>query len=328
MSIKDRLSAKSANIQKFMDQPDGPDTGEPKRPKTAPGQLMASMPLLAEKERENEELKARLKISESNAHQLELPLSALHEVPGRRRHLTVEQYAELKENLRSNRLVTPITVRARPDSGYEIISGHNRIAIYREIGRDKIIASVLTDASDYVAESSALYANLLQSDLTDFEKYLGFKRLIALTGHSQQKVAIEAGVSKQALSRWMSFGDLPVVALNAIAAAPEKLGANAAEALSILVSVGKSAVVIEAVLAIVDGSLTQDAAVRRAQAAGKNIQKSARPDPVIFRAGKKVYCKLTGIDKTIRLDCMSEEVRIEIEAAIKGVLDRLSKPEN
>ena len=274
MSMKDRLIAKSANIQKFMDLPDDPDIDEPKRPKTAPGQLMASMPLLAEKERENDALKARLKISESNAHQLELPLSALHEVAGRRRHLTIDQYAELKENLRSNRLVTPITVRARPDGGYEIISGHNRTAIYREIGRDKIIASVLADASDYVAESSALYANLLQSDLTDFEKYLGFKRLIALTGHSQQKVAIEAGVSKQALSRWMSFGDLPVEALRVIAGAPEKLGANAAEALSILVSQGKSDAVTEAVKAIVDGTLTQDAGVRRAQIAGKEDRKS------------------------------------------------------
>ncbi len=47
MSIKDRLAAKSATIGSSPRVPKTPDDG-PTRPKTAPGQLMSSLPFLAE----------------------------------------------------------------------------------------------------------------------------------------------------------------------------------------------------------------------------------------------------------------------------------------
>jgi ParB family chromosome partitioning protein len=323
MSMKDRLAAKSANIG-TTPRPDK-DPAETRVAKTAPGQLMSSLPFLAEKEREIDELREKLREAEKKAPHSELPLSELHEVEGRRRRLTPEQFDELRENLRNNPLVQAITVRTRPRGGYEIISGHNRVAVYRQLGRDRILAIVLDDANDYVTETSALYANLFQSDLSDYEKYLGFKRLILLTGKSQKEVATESGAAEKSVSRWLSFGNLPDEVLALIEQAPDKIGGAAAMALAALSKDGKAAAVVDAVKAIVEGKVSQEAGVRLAKM-GKPAQVAvARAEPVTIRAGKAVYCKMVGTKQTLRLDFRSEEERLAVETAIKEVLDRFAQ---
>jgi ParB family chromosome partitioning protein len=325
MSMKDRLAAKAANIG-TTPRPDK-DPAEPRGAKTAPGQLMSSLPFLAEKERENEELREKLRAAEQKAPQADLPLSELHEVEGRRRRLTPEQFGELRENLRNNPLVQAITVRKRAHGGgYEIISGHNRVAVYRDLGRDRILAIVLDDANDYITETSALYANLFQSDLSDYEKYLGFQRLILLTSKSQKEVATESGAAEQSVSRWLSFGNLPEEALALIAQAPDKIGGAAAMALAALSKEGKAAAVVDAVKAIVAGQVSQEAGVRLAKA-GKPKAAVARAEPVTIRSGKAVYCKMVSTKQTLRLDFRSEEERLAVETAIKEVLDRFAKGE-
>jgi ParB family chromosome partitioning protein len=323
MSMKDRLAAKAANIG-TTPRPDK-DRAETRVPKTAPGQLMSSLPFLAEKEREIDELREKLREAEHRAPKSELLLSELHEVEGRRKRLTVEQYTELRENLRNNPLVHAITVRRHKNVGYEIVSGHNRVAIYRELGRDRILAIVLDDVNDFIAESSALYANLFQTPLSDYEKYLGFKRLLLLSGKSQKEVAADAGAAEQSVSRWMSFGNLPEEALVLIDQAPDKIGGTAAVALAALTKEGKATAVVDAVKAIIDGKVSQDAGVRLAKA-GKPTQAAvARAEPVTIRSGKTVYCKMVGTKQTLRLDFRSEEERVAVGAAIKEVVDRFAK---
>jgi ParB family chromosome partitioning protein len=277
MSMKDRLAAKAANIGNTPRAIANKEQAEARTPKTAPEQLMASLPFLAEKEHEIDELRGMLREAEQRAPQAELPISELHEVEGRRRRLTAEQYAELRENLRNNRLVQAITVRKRAQGGYEIVSGHNRVAIYRELGRDRILAIVLDDADDFVVESSALYANLFQSDLSDYEKYLGFQRLLSLTGKSQKEVAADSGAAEQSVSRWLSFANLPQEALALIERAPHKIGGTAAMALAALTKEGRAAAVVDAVRAIVGGALSQEAGVRIAKAGKPTATSGPRP---------------------------------------------------
>ncbi|HVK93275.1 MAG TPA: ParB N-terminal domain-containing protein [Noviherbaspirillum sp.] len=325
MSMKDRLAAKAAGIGTTPRTSPAPETVAARPPKTAPGQLMSSLPFLAEKEREIEELRGKLREAEKSAPQLELPVAELHEVEGRRRRLTPEQYSELRDNLRTNPLVQAVTVRRRAGGGYEIISGHNRVAIYRELGRERILAIVLQDADDYVTEASALYANLFQSDLSDYEKYLGFKRLLLLTGKTQKEVAADSGADEKSVSRWLSFGDLPTEALALIESAPDKLGGTAAMALAALAKDGKTASVVEAVKAIVDGQVTQEIGVRLAKTGKTPPATTVRPEPVTIRSGKSVYCKMLGNKQTLRLDFRTEEERMAVESAIRDVLDRFAK---
>lgn len=328
MSMKDRLAAKAAAIGMAPRPTPSSEATATRPPKTAPGQLMSSLPFLAEKEKEIDALRTQLEEAQQSAAQLEVPLNELHEVDGRRRNLTAEQYAELKDNLSKNALVQAITIRKRQSGGYEIISGHNRAAIYRELGREKIPAIVLQDIDDYRTEASALYANLFQSDLPDYEKYLGFTRLIQLTGKTQKEVAAESGADEKSVSRWLSFGDLPHEAHALIAAAPEKLGGSAAMALASLSKEGKSLAVLDAIKAIVEGKLTQEAGVRQARSSKVEQGAPARPQPTAIRAGKTVYCKVLGSKQTLRLDFRSEEERIAAEAAIKEVLQRFASAQH
>lgn len=322
MSIKDRLAAKSATIGSTPRNPKATDEG-PSRPKTAPGQLMSSLPFLAEKERElremvqeNETLREQLK----NGTATEVTIAELQEVPGRRRRLTPEAYAELKENLRGNPLVQAITVRRRTDGSLEIVSGHNRVAIFKELGRERIAARFLQDTDDYVTEASALYANLFQPDLTDFEKYLGFKKLLEQSGKTQKELAADSGADEKSVSRWMSFGDLPDEALKVIESVPSCIGGTAAMALAALARDGKTEAVTLAVKAIAAGSMTQDAAVRMAKANKASEPKPARSEPVTIRQGKSVYCKLISAKQSLRIDFQSEEARVAAEQAIHAVL--------
>nr|WP_234480817.1 ParB N-terminal domain-containing protein [Paraburkholderia aspalathi] len=270
---------------------------------------------------ENETLREQLK----NGTATEVSLDELHEVPGRRRKLTAEQYAELKENLRRNPLVQAVTVRKRAD-GYEIVSGHNRVAIYRELGRDRIPTVFLQGADDYVTEASALYANLFQPDLTDFEKYLGFKKLLEQTGKTQKELASDSGADEKSVSRWMSFGDLPEGALKIIEASPSCIGGTAAMALAAIAREGKMDAVVSAVKAIAEGTATQEAGVRMAKESKTATPKPVRPTPVTIRQGKSVYCKVIGAKQTLRIDFQSEDARIAAEQAIHAVLADFATP--
>lgn len=247
-------------------------------------------------------------------------LAELHEVPGRRRRLTAEQYAELRANLEHNPLAHPVAVRIRKAGGYEIISGNNRVAIYRELGRSEIDITVL-ELSDDDTERTAFYSNLLSPSLTDYEKYLGFKQRMLTKGYSQSQVATEAGVSQPYISFLMAFDDLPKAALCSVAGAPALFGANTVLKLAALAKAGKELKVIEASQKLATGELkSQDAAVRHVTADASGIR-AARPAPRVIRQGKAKYCEVLRADKTVRLSFASAADAEATLAAITALLE-------
>lgn len=325
MSLKDRYKASLADLEKNLPVEGMSTRPEGRGARTAPGKMLEAIPQLLENENEINSLKDQLQEAKNNATPLKLALSDLHEIAGRRRFMTDEQYTDLRENLRHNQLVQAITVRPRANGGYEIISGHNRVRAFKEIGRDSIMAIVLKESGDVEAEASALYANLLQNDLTDFEKYEGIKRLMQLTGKNQKEVSASAGVSEKSVSRWMAFEDLPEAALALIRQSPDKLGGSAVSILAALSKEGKGDAVTEAIKGIVDGTLTQIAGVQQAKESGVVRSKPVKDAPVIIKSGKKSYCKLISKDKSLRIDFASLELREEAEKAIEAILRNKAK---
>src|SRR5574338_4192 len=246
-------------------------------------------------------------------------LSELHEIPGRRRKLSKQQYEELRENLRHNPLANPVTVRVREEGGFEIIAGYNRVSCYRDLERDEIDINVL-DLDDDETERAAFYSNLLAPSLPDFEKYVGFRSRMEKHGLTQVQVAEEAGVSQPYISSLMTFGDLPEEALAMIADAPELFGAKAIQQLAKLTKQGRGGQVTEAIRKIATGELTQAAAV---QFAGANTAvRPVRPVPVTIRQGKSKYCEVLRAEKTIRLSFSSAEEAEATFAAIQEVLEK------
>ncbi|MFM0068910.1 ParB/RepB/Spo0J family partition protein [Paraburkholderia aspalathi] len=133
--IKDQ-AAIAANIQLTEAGQARATATKPGGPRTAPGQRMHLQATAAAQREEIERLKTALQGAE-------LPVARLHEVPGRRRKLTAEQYSELKANLEKYPLSTPVSVEERSDGDWDIVAGNNRVAIYRELGREEIEANIL-----------------------------------------------------------------------------------------------------------------------------------------------------------------------------------------
>lgn len=316
MSIKDRLANKSATIG-IGPRPAMAEAAIPGRAKTGAGQLMQSLPMLAEKDDEISKLKQQLDIALEGAPSLEIPLSELKEVPGRRRKLTAEQFSELRENLRNHPQISAITVRERDEGGFEIISGHNRVAAFRELGRARILA-VTMKASDADSELASFYANLLQSGLPDYEKYRGFKRRQVTTGKTQRELASEAGVSASFVSMLMSFDGLPPEITRRLDERPDLIGANAAEDFVKLIHGGRKAQVLEAIAGIAEGGLSQAAALRKA--GRDDTPAPLKAETTKYRTGKAVFAEVRSTGKFLRITFRSEKEREEVEKAIDLVL--------
>ncbi len=256
----------------------------------------------------------------------ELPLIDLYEIPGRKRNLTPEQFSELKANLSSNPLTSPVAVRRREAGGYEIIAGHNRVNAYRELNREKIL-SVVLEMSEDEAERSAFYSNLLSPALPDFEKFIGLRSRIEHGKLTQEQVANEAGISQQSVSLLLSFSGLPKEAILILESVSDKglLGASAAAKLAQLAKAGKQGRVVEAVQQLADGKLSQVAAVGYASSEDKS--KPQTPKPLVIRSGKKVFCSIRSAAKDVRIS-FAEPVEEKLLAQIQEVIEKHAKQGN
>lgn len=314
MSIYDKLGAKTAGVKART-----VERVADKSPRTAPAMFLDATQRMDAAEQKVEELEAKLRAAEAQAASLELPLDQLHEVPGRRRQLSEDEFAELRENLKLNELVTPVIVRRRAESGYEIISGNNRVAVYRELGRASIPA-VVRDTEEEKADLNAFYANLLQPHLPDYEKYLGFCMIQRQRpGMSHEQIADMAGVSRSQITKLMAFAGLPAAAHERLRVHVHALGANAALELAQLTRQGREEQVLEAVVKLIAGEVDQAQAVKFA-APPVERPRNARPDATTIKVGKAVYCAMRRADKVLRLEFKSAEEAQAVEDAIAEVL--------
>ncbi|SAL49185.1 ParB, partition protein [Caballeronia choica] len=326
MSFKDRLAAKTALIAPVVDSPNPP---LPREPKTAPGAMMKAMPILKEKQAEIDAMSAAMaalrdQMANGTNGAMDIALDQLVEVAGRRRHMSPEKFAELRENLRHNRLIHPIVVRRLPDGKFEIISGHHRIDAYKALGRP-MIRAVADDGSDDEASDGAFFANLMQSDLTDYEKYLGFKeRQRRYPTMTRAQLAEQSGLSETAISFIRSFDNLPAYVLSICADRPSLLGAGAAFALANLAKQGRSDQVISAVQKLAAGEIDQGQTVKLASIDPARPKVDAAPVSTKIRQGKAVYCEMRRAKNVVRLQFKSEEEATRVHAEIQRVLEAAS----
>ncbi|WP_413705583.1 ParB/RepB/Spo0J family partition protein [Ralstonia sp. Ralssp110] len=313
MSIYEKLGQKTAGVKARTIEKQAE-----RSPKSAPGMLLSATQRIDAAEARAEELEKELE-ELRKANLQEIPLDLLVEVPGRRRKLSPEEYVQLRENLRHNKLVTPITVRQLGDGRYEVVSGLNRTAVFRELGRTTIPA-VTQEIDDLQADLGAFYANLLQPSLPDYEKYLGFEMIRKRKpGMSHDEIADMAGISRSYVTKLMSFGSLPAEVHAVLESSASALGANAAADLAALSKQGKSARVLEAIKKIAVGELDQQAGVRYASAEPNPTQRT-KPEVVKIRVGKATFCEMRRTANTLRIDVKDSEAASELEEAIKALL--------
>ncbi|WP_233890072.1 ParB/RepB/Spo0J family partition protein [Paraburkholderia flagellata] len=282
-------------------------------------------------EQELVEARKRIEALESGASAAgaaEIDISTLVEVPGRRRVLSPTEYTELRENLVSNPLIHPIVYRPLGDGRNEIVSGANRSAIYRDLGRTKILGVPFSgDAKS--AELGATFSNLLAPSLPDYEKYRQFGRLQDEFGFTRADIIKASGLSESHIQRILAFDKLPAEARLAIALRPDRLGGNAAEAFAALATAGHGEEVTKAIQALVASeTLTQKQALDMAK------PKASKPAQAPARAisnGKKKLCDVSVRNGVIGLrfagkesDVSAQEWAAKIEDFIKREIDAMN----
>ncbi|MDB5795856.1 MAG: hypothetical protein JWR25_2235 [Noviherbaspirillum sp.] len=292
-------------------------------PVTMPGQLGAFRLEAKQYQEKIVELETQLKRAKEAGGALEVGLDQLVEVEGRRRQLTPGAYAELKENLRQHDLITPITVRVLDGERYEIMSGHNRVAVYRELGR-KSIKAWLADSDADKSEELSFYANLLHPDLSAYEKYCGLKRIMdsAPQGKlTQQELAQRTGIARTTIAELLKFDDLPEEAKALLSEKPDAIGARTAAKMAALAASGNSGQVTAALMKVVREGITESEAIQLATAAPQKARVS-NAGPITVKSGRSTYCTVRPASKMLRIDFQFEEDRAEVEAKILEVLEQ------
>jgi ParB family transcriptional regulator, chromosome partitioning protein len=347
--LKERLMARTANLADKVAE--GSTERTPiaeQRPMTMPGQLGAFRieaqryqkridDLTAELEalRANgvavdqsriDELTTELAAARESGGVLELPVGALHEVAGRRRFMPTEKYKELLENVRHNGLVNPVVVLKRPDGEWDVWSGHHRWDAHKDLGLLTVRCVLGTAKSEVEASDGAFFANLMQSDLTDYEKFVGLKRFQeGHPGFTQTDVAERSGLSKQAVSDLFAFGRLPEEVLQIVEANKSVIGANVAADLASLAESGKAPRVIEAVRLLVDKKLDQKQALKFARTEAVPAKPAAQAESFKVKAGKATWCDVRRVKNVMRLEFKTEEQASAVQEAIRLHLERMAQ---
>jgi ParB family transcriptional regulator, chromosome partitioning protein len=120
-----------------------------------------------------------------------------------------EGLEELKNSIRENGLIQPITVRRVENGLFELISGERRLRAVSELGQTEIPAYVLQVDSDTKMLELALTENLQREDLNAIEVATGYQRLIEECALTQEQVAERVGKDRATVANFLRLLKLP-----------------------------------------------------------------------------------------------------------------------
>lgn len=121
-----------------------------------------------------------------------------------------ESLEELKNSIRENGLVQPITVRRAENGMFELVSGERRFRAVSELGHPEIPAYVLQVDSDTKMLELALTENVQREDLNAIEVATGYQRLIDDCNLTQEQVAERVGKDRATVTNFLRLLKLPV----------------------------------------------------------------------------------------------------------------------
>ncbi len=127
-----------------------------------------------------------------------------------RRHFSDEELEDLANSIREKGIIQPILVRPIQgvDGVYEIIAGERR---WRAAQRASLheVPIVIIEAADREAFEIALIENVQRADLNPLEEALGYEKLAADYGYSQNDLARVIGKSRSHIANTMRLAKLP-----------------------------------------------------------------------------------------------------------------------
>ena len=117
----------------------------------------------------------------------EIPLSEIDEFPGHPFHVRLdEDMDQLVESIKSRGIITPVTLRQKPDGRYEIVSGHRRTKACELAGLTTVKAGIKELSRDE-AIILMVESNLQRTTILPSEKAFSYKmRLEAMNRQGQR----------------------------------------------------------------------------------------------------------------------------------------------
>lgn len=132
-----------------------------------------------------------------------------------RRRFVDETLDELAQSITSHGILQPILVE--PVGGrYRIIAGERRFRAAQRAGLKRIPAVVRT-SSDDERLTLALIENIQREDLTPMEEAQAYRRLLDVSGVSQEELAVRVGKHRSTIANSVRLLGLPVEVQNALA---------------------------------------------------------------------------------------------------------------
>ncbi|MBQ7897115.1 MAG: ParB/RepB/Spo0J family partition protein [Clostridia bacterium] len=123
-----------------------------------------------------------------------------------------ETIAELAESIKIHGVIQPLIVR-KEDGKYKIVAGERRYRASGLAGLKKLPVIIRDDISDRDAAEIALIENLQREDLNPVDEALGYEKLIADFGITQEEAADRVGKSRSAVTNTLRLLKLPLAVL-------------------------------------------------------------------------------------------------------------------
>ena len=111
----------------------------------------------------------------------------------------------LKESIRTGGVITPAVVRPLPEGGYEMVSGHRRLAACRVLGLEKMPV-IVREMDDYTATLMMVDANRQREKILPSERAFAYRmRMEALQqrGHYVRAMEEETGERFKQVQRYI-----------------------------------------------------------------------------------------------------------------------------
>ncbi|MBP6673278.1 MAG: ParB/RepB/Spo0J family partition protein [Bacteroidetes bacterium] len=116
---------------------------------------------------------------------------------------------ELKQSIKQNGIIQPVTVRRMLGGTYELISGERRVRASQELGKRTIPAYIISVDTDAEMLEMGLIENLQRENLNPIEISLSFKRLIDECSLTQDEVAEKVGKERSTVTNFLRLLKLP-----------------------------------------------------------------------------------------------------------------------
>lgn len=125
-----------------------------------------------------------------------------------RTHFNEEALNELKDSIKTQGIIQPITVRKLSANIYQLISGERRIQASKLAGLKKIPAYIRS-ANDQQMLEMALIENIQREDLNAIEVALSYQRLISECDLKQEELGDRVGKKRSTVTNYLRLLKLP-----------------------------------------------------------------------------------------------------------------------